>query len=80
MFYLYPYLITVTITATFTTTPTTWSVKSSFAVKQQRFAYSLTLDDGLKDTYTTAFKLLNGGTINETGQTFIIHSLKYTDV
>jgi hypothetical protein len=70
---------TVTITATFTTTPTTWSVQKARLRYNKDFAYSLTLDDGLKDAYSTAFKLLNGGTINENGTNVYYPPLKYTD-
>ena len=34
------------------------------------FAYSFTLDDGKIDGYSYAFKLLNGGDISETGESF----------
>lgn len=41
------------------------------------FAYSLTQDDTYKDGYTHLFKLFNGGTITETGETF--KGLFFTD-
>lgn len=34
------------------------------------FAYSLTLDDGLDDAFTNAFKILNGGFVEGNGQTY----------
>ncbi|MCK5821835.1 MAG: polysaccharide deacetylase family protein, partial [Bacteroidales bacterium] len=34
------------------------------------FAYSLTLDDGLDDAFTNAFKTLNGGYVEGNGQTY----------
>jgi len=36
----------------------------------KEFAYSLTLDDGLDDAYTNAFKVLNGGYVDGNGQTY----------
>lgn len=69
----------VTITATFATAPTTYSVQKAPLRYNKDFAYSLTLDDGLKDAYTTAFKLLNGGTIVENGNNVYYSPLKYTD-
>lgn len=69
----------ITITATFDTPPTTWSVQKARLRYNKDFAYSLTLDDGLKDAYTTAFKLLNGGTIVENGNNVYYPPLKYTD-
>lgn len=34
------------------------------------FAYSIILDDGKEDGYSYAFKLLNGGTVSETNESF----------
>jgi len=41
------------------------------------FAFSFTLDDGKIDGYSYAFKLLNGGTVSETNESF--DGLFYTD-
>lgn len=69
----------VTITATFATIPTAYTVQKAPLRYNKDFAYSLTLDDGLKDAYTAAFKLLNGGTIVENGNNVYYPPLKYTD-
>jgi hypothetical protein len=58
------------IIITFDGVPSTASVQKAPLKYNKDFAYSLTLDDGLSNAYTAAFKLLNGGYIEENQKTY----------
>ncbi|MBN2237881.1 MAG: T9SS type A sorting domain-containing protein, partial [Bacteroidales bacterium] len=58
------------LTLTFDQDPGDISVSIAPLKYNKDFAYSLTLDDGKYDTYAYAFKLLNGGEISQTGESF----------
>lgn len=57
--------------------PTYLDVNKAPLRYNKSFAYSLTQDDTYKDGYTHLFKLFNGGTITEEGETF--NGLFFTD-
>jgi hypothetical protein len=65
------------IIITFNGVPSKTSVQKAPLKYNKDFAYSLTLDDGLVSAYTSAFKLLNGGYLEENNTTY--PGLFYTD-
>jgi hypothetical protein len=65
------------LNVTFATAPTTFDIQKATFRYNKDFAYSMTLDDGLRDAYTCAFPLLNGGYVAGNNTTY--PGLFYTD-
>ncbi|MDA3906122.1 MAG: T9SS type A sorting domain-containing protein [Bacteroidales bacterium] len=65
------------LTLTFNEDPGDVQVSLAPLKYNKDFAYSLSLDDGRLDGYSYAFKLLNGGQVTDTGESF--DGLFYTD-
>ena len=65
------------LTVTFAEVPTVLDIQKAPLRYNKKFAYSLTLDDGLRDAYTCAFPLLNGGYVAGNNTTY--PGLFYTD-
>jgi hypothetical protein len=65
------------LNVTFARPPLVFDIQKAPLRYNKDFAYSLTLDDGLRDAYTCGFPLLNGGFLAENGTTY--PGLSYTD-
>jgi hypothetical protein len=65
----------LSVVITFDTPPVNFSLSKASLRFNKKFAYSLTLDDGLISDYTNAFQVLNGGVVG--GQPY--PGLFYTD-
>ena len=67
----------IVLNVTFSQAPSIFDIQKAVLRYNKDFAYSLTLDDGLRDAYTCGFPLLNGGYMAANNTTY--PGLKYTD-
>jgi len=68
---------TIQLQFTFANAPATCNIQKAPLRYNKKFAFSLTLDDGLADAYSAAYPLLKGGTIAANG--YNCPGLYYTD-